>query len=320
MKCSKRVLSIFLCVILWTQLCGASFLPKKAVIMDTEKNRVYKYVTVDTIEKAFEKDKKSAKEDYDDGYYLLSGKIKEISKNGDRVVIGSGNREIECSCEKSIRENVLKYKVDNEVALYGKISLGTFDKERHLKAQKIINSPEKVKSDETYYMLNGKSFDVLGATARTLGNGRVKYRIPSSWKDIELKIEDNDLGSIDGYQYVLSNEPNKQEYLFVAYFDKNKLRDKAEIKKSELVEKAIIENIEGAVGKFPVRKQKTYYGAQYKYYIGDYTYSAWGKGYRTEYIFQEDGENGIALLLYVYTDSKHLTDVILTSRFLEITK
>ncbi len=304
---------------MWTQLCGMSFFNKKTIVVDTENNKLYKSVTVDTIEKAFEKDRKKAKEKYDDGYYLLSGTVKEISKSGDGIILkGAGNREIECSCEKAIREDVLKKRKGNEVALFGRISLGTFDKERHLKAVKIKNSPTNNTSDEMYYDLAGNSFDLINTTNKTIGGERVKYRIPKKWEAIEVGIKDKELGTIDGYQYVLSNKPNMQEYFFVAYFDKGKLSDPDDIKRPEAVEKAIIENIEGDVNKFPTKKQKTYYGSQYKYYKGDYTRSAWGDGYRTEYIFQEDGENGIVVMLYVYEESNNLSDVLFVTRFLDV--
>ena len=113
----------------------------------------------------------------------------------------------------------------------------------------------------------------------------------------------------------------KEIRLFICYFDNKTqlsdyLNDSDEI---ELIEKAIVENILGSVGTFPSKEVKTYYGSKYTYYIGSFK-SAFdtGSGYHTEFIFQEDGEDGIVVMLYVYKETTHISDVLFVSRFLEI--
>lgn len=320
----KRIILISLIVYITVLLCGFSF-NKTLVAIDTEKNRVYKYIIVDSVLEAFDEDTKAATEEYKDNYYLMAGKIKEVSKKGDSVSIYSLSRDnaMKCNCtDKNVRNDILKFKVGDSVAVYGKLTVDVFDKEQHVQIEKIIKNPSSIKSNEIFFLLNGDKFDTADTLERTLGNGRVKYLIPANWSEIEVNIAENSLGSIEGYQYVLNKTPGNTnavpEYVFITYFDKKLLKDASDIKKADEVEKLIVENIEGKVDKFPSKKVHTYYDAEYQYYLGKYTDQLdTGKGYRTEYIFQKDENNGIALIVYVYRDNNYLSDIIFVSRFLK---
>lgn len=320
----KRMISLLLVIGIWVQICGFSF-SKTTVAIDTEKNRVYQYVTVDTVMEAFTSDEVKAKKEYADGYYLLSGTIDSIKEKGKSVTLSAskGDEKIVCPCDKEIRGDVLQYHTGDSVALFGKMTIDFIDKEKHISVEKIVKAPSAVKSSEIYYTLDGNSFDYTSASVRTLGNGRVEYRIPLKWNSIEVNITDEGIGTIEGCQYVLNKtsgeESAEPESLFVCYFDKKLLKEADDIQETKDVEKTIIENIDGNVGKFPVREQDTYYGTEYKYYLGRYTDALeTGKGYRTEYVFQEDGDNGIILYLYVYRETTHLSDVMFVTRFLKI--
>ena len=88
---------------------------------------------------------------------------------------------------------------------------------------------------------------------------------------------------------------------------------------TELIEKALVENILGNGGSYSSKKVDTYYGSEYVYYIGSYkTAFDTGTGYHTEFIFQADGEDGIVVMLYVYKEAKHLSDILFVSRFLKM--
>ena len=320
---NKKIISISLIICILILVCGFSF-NNTSVAIDTEKNKVYKYISVDSVLNDFSEDTKAATKVYEDNYYLVSGKVTEISKKGDKITLCGSNGEqfMVCNCsDKSVRSDILKYAVGDSVAVYGKLTVDTFDKEQHIQIEKIVNNPTSVKSSETYFLLNGDRFDASNTVERSLGNGKVKYVVPNDWSQIEVNIAENDLGTIEGYQYVLNKMPGRTnadpEYVFVTYFDKKLLKDSSDIKKLENVEKIIIENIEGQIDKFPVKKITTYYDAEYKYYLGRYNDQLdAGKGYRTEYIFQEDKDNGVVVLLYVYRDNHYLSDVIFVSRFL----
>ena len=58
---------------------------------------------------------------------------------------------------------------------------------------------------------------------------------------------------------------------------------------------------------------------EYTYYDGVFKNALeTGTGYHAEFVFQEDSDDGIVMLLYVYKDTKHLGDVLFLSRFLEV--
>lgn len=323
MKNHKQIIASVLVIVFSTQLCGFS-LSKPSVVIDTEKDHVYKYVSLDTVNKDFETDSKKAASKYDKNYYLVTGTIKSMKDNGSSFVLAGSEGEAECSCEKSVRANVLKYiNFVNDVAVFGKMNVDPFDKERHIEVEKVIAAPSAIKSRETYFTIDGSSFDYSGAFKRTLASGRVTYYIPSKWKEIEHNIIEEDMGTLEGYEYVLNKTPGESkpepEYLFICYFDKKLLKEPNDINDIEAVEKAIIKNIDGDVGSFPQKEQKTYYGANYKYYVGSFKDALdGGKGYRTEYVFLEDKGKGTVLFLYVYKDAKYSSDVMFATRFLEI--
>lgn len=326
----KRMFAVILTLCACLSLCGAGLFNSTKVAIDTENNHVYKYCTADGIISEFKNDKKVAKEKFQEEYVLLCGKVTNIGKNGKNIIL-SGMAEteltIDCSCDKDLRSSALAYNVGDCVALYGQITVDLFDKDVHLKAERIIKAPSAIKSKDMYYSLDGSSFNKMDAKKTTLNNGGVEYYIPSSWKEVEHSITDENLGSIEGYQYVLNqitgSSDSVPESLFVCYFDnKTQLADYLnDSDETELIEKAIVENILGSVGKFPSKKVKTYYDSEYTYYSGAFKdVFETGSGYHTEFVFQRDKEEGIVLILYVYKDTKHISDVLFLTRFLKIKK
>ena len=324
MKINKQMISFFLFPVIYVLLCGFS-LNKKSVDIDTEKNKVYQYTTVDKIEGAFKEDKKAAAIRFEDSYLLLLGTVDGVYDNGKRISITGSSKKytIDCPCAKEIRDQVSRLSVGSKMAFYGRFSVDPIDKEHHFTVEKYIDIPKNAVPEDTFFLSDGTAYNYTDSVKKELGGGRVSFRIPEGLKDVEVDIKESGLGSIEGYEYILNETGNTKkgdpEYLFVCYFDKKLLKESSDIKRAADVEKAIVENIEGEAGRFPTLKKKTYYGAQYTYYRGVYKESILdpGKGYHTEYIFQEDGDNGIAVLIYVYTTPNHLSDVIFTARFLE---
>ena len=305
-------------------LCGAGLFNNAKVVIDMENNPVYKYCTADTLISAFVKDNKAAKENYKDALLLLPGKIKSIGKNGKDIILTGATHtelEIDCSYDKELRENALAYKVGDSVALYGKIDIDAIDKDIHLKTEKIVEVPVAITSDDIYYLLDGASFDKADSEKVTLNNGSIEFLIPSYWKNEDIKhdILADKLGTLEGYQFVLnklSSGDSAPESFFVAYFDnKEQLSDYLnDSDETKLIEKAIVENILGSVGSFPTKTI-----GEYAYYTGAYkTAFDTGTGYHTEFVFLADGEDGIVVMLYVYKETKHLSDVLFVSHFLEV--
>ena len=325
----KRILAVVLVICASFFLCGASWFNKTKVVIDTENNYVYKYCTADTMLSEFKNNRKEAKKKYQDEQVLLSGKVVSIGKNGKNIILSgrtTSDIAIDCSYDKELRESALAYNVGESVALYGQITVDAIDNDIHLKAVKIVKVPTSITSNNMYYLLDGSSFDKMKATKVTLNNGGVEYYIPSIWtrQGIQHNIMEEKLGSIEGYQYTLNKlETNNStpESLFVCYFNnKTQLSDYLnDSDETELIEKAIVENILGSVGMFPSKEVKTYYGSKYTYYIGSFKSTLdTGSGYHTEFVFQADGEEGIVVILYVYKDTKHISDVLFVSRFLEM--
>lgn len=326
----KRLTVILFSISVVIALCGASWFDSAKVTIDTENNRVYRYHTVDKVMEAFAADANAAKEKYQEEYVLLSGKIAKIEKNGKNIEVSGLEKTtdtIVCSYDKSLQASASEYKVNDSIALYGKLSVGFFDKKVHLNVEKIVQIPEEIKSDEVYFLLDGTFFDKADAEKITLDEGHVAYYIPRTWtgEEIQHNIIEEDLGIIEGYQYVLNKIPGETgsvpESLFVCYFDNQKLLAdyQNDSDETEQIEKAIVANILGEVKSFPTKEVRTYYGAEYTYYAGVFKNALeTGTGYHTEFLFQKDDKDGIVMILYVYKDTKHLGDVLFLSRFLEI--
>ena len=317
----KRLAALLLTAMLCSLLCGfALFEPK--VVIDTEKNPVYAHVTADLFLKSIEISKDAAEGKYDKQYLLLSGSFgKHNAEDKEFTILNQDGKAVICEYGKSFKGNFANFQAKDRVAVYGKCSV-LFGKFTITDVKKIITAPN-VKSAEQYFTLDGNTLDRSTATERTLHDGTVKFYIPSAWKSVEKNIQDEKLGSIEGYQYVLNRlsdgRKEEPESLFVCYFDKELLKNPDDIKKTKDVEKQIAMNIEGKVDRFPSRSESTSYGAEYNYYLGKFTDAMdVGKGYHTEYVFQEDGSRGIILYLYLYRDAVHISDVMLLTRLLEV--
>lgn len=324
----KRIAIIIMALCLCLFLCGAGLFNTTKVLIDTENNCVYDYCTADEIIAAFTANSKAAKEKYQGQPVYISGRVVSVGDEGKNIMLtgsATSTLTIECSCDKSLRTAAMQYKGGDRIALYGRIIVSLLNGNVYLKVDKITGVPDSATSLDMYYLLDGTPFDKRNATKVTLNNGGVEYYIPSTWanKEIQRSIQDEKLGAMEGYQYVLNNlnpSDTTPESLFVCYFDnKTHLAYTDDADETTLIEKAIVENILGSVGIFPSKKVTTYYGSEYAYYLGVYK-SIWeaGKGYRAEFVFQPDGEDGIVVILYLYRDAKHLSDIMFLTRFLEV--
>ncbi|MBQ9141767.1 MAG: hypothetical protein IJX63_08245 [Lachnospiraceae bacterium] len=323
----KRRMAVILALCACLTLCGAGWFDSTKVAIDTVNSPVYQYYSADDIVAVFDISEKIATEKYDDMYVLLSGKVRSFGKDNKNMVIfstESPERDIVCTYDKSLRTAASAYKIGEKVAVYGQIKVGVFDKEISIEVDKIVKVPDAVTSTNTYYLLDGSTFHKADAQKVTLNDGGVEYYIPTHWEGIQHDIVVEGLGSMEGYQYVLNQMPGSTdavpESLFVCYFDNEQQLDKSSpFGETQQIEKAIVENILGSAGKLPTKTVTTYYGSKYDYYVDSYrtTFEA-GVGYHTEFVFQADGKDGIVVILYVYKEAKHLSDIMFLMRFLEI--
>ena len=324
----KRLTAIFMTICMCLSFIGAGWFDGAKVTVDTENNKVYQYRTADEIVSEFKAAPKSAKAKYNGQPVLLYGTVVSVGKDGKNIIVtGSGNTSlsIECICGKELRPAAKSYQAGTKVALYGSMEVGLITGDLYLTADKITALPETALSSDMYYLLDGTGYNKRNSTKITLHNGAVEYYIPSAWANEKIRhsVKDENLGTMEGYQYVLnklSPADPVPESLFVCYFDNSThLAFAGDSDETKLIEKAIVENILGNVGIFPTKKTTTYYGADYNYYDGVYKNPLEaGDGYRCEFIFQADGEDGIVVVLYVYREAKHLKDVLFLTRFLEV--
>lgn len=324
----NRFSAILMTLCMFLSFIGAGWFDGAKVTVDTENNKVYQYRTADDIVSEFKENPKAAKLKYDNQPVLLSGQVKSVGKDGKYLMVTGLNNtsiSIKCTCDKDLRSTAKTYKAGTAVTLYGSIEVGLITGDVSLETDKITSKPESALSGDMYYLLNGAEYNKRNATGITLNNGNVKYYIPSTWanKKIQHNIKDENLGTMEGYQYVLNKlSPTDPvaESLFVCYFDNStQLAFAGDSDETKLIEKAIVENILGNVGIFPTKKVDTYYGAEYNYYDGVYKNPLEaGDGYRCEFIFRADDEEGIVVVLYVYREAKHVDDVLFLTRFLEV--
>lgn len=324
----KRILVVILALCACLSLCGAGWFDTTKVVIDTESNQVYQYRTADEVISEFAANSKTAKAKYNNQPVLLYGRVVSVDANGKSLVVTGINTSgltIECTCEKSLRPAAMMYHAGDTVALYGNIVVGLISGDLYLTVDKFTALPADALSSDMYYLSDGTSYNKRNATKVTLNNGGVEYYVPSTWTSskIQRSVQGENLGTMEGYQYVLnklSPADPVPESLFVCYFDNDtQLAFAGDADETKLIEKAIVENILGSVGIFPTKKVSTYYGAEYNYYDGVFKNALEaGEGYRTEFIFQADGEDGIVVILYVYREAKHVNDVLFLTRFLEV--
>lgn len=322
----KKNIAILLVLCACLTLCGAGWFDDTKLAIDTEKHPVYAYCTADAMMAEFKNNEKIAITTYHGKYVLLSAKVRRVGQDGKNMIVFAPDvpeADIVCTYDKSLRDAALAYKAGERVAVYGRVQVGTFDKKVTIEAEKIIEAPEVVTSTQLYYQKDGSAFDKAAAKAVSLGGGNVEYYVPAHWESIQYDIQAEGFGSMEGYQYVLNQMPGSKdavpESLFVCYFDNGTQLSNNSSRDPEALEKAIVENVLGSVGRFPSKEVKTYYGSAYDYYAGSYkTIFGNGEGYHTEFVFQADAEEGIAVVLYVYKEAKHLSDVMFLTRFLEV--
>lgn len=324
----QRIAAAFAVVFACLTLCGAGWFGTSKVVIDTEENYVYEQCMADEVLTAFAANHKAAKEQYQGAALLLTGKVKSVGSEGKKLVLtgtGTAIQSMECTYDKALRATALQYKDGDKVALYGRISVNIFTGTVSFKVDKFTIPPAAVTSTDMYYLSDGTSFDKKNAVKETLQSGAVEYYVPASWmgKEIRHNVKEENLGTMEGYQYVLNKldgQDTTPESVFVCYFDnKTQLGYAGDAGETKLIEKAIAENILGKVGSFPTKKVTTYYDTEYNYYDGVFKNALEaGEGYRTEFIFQADGEDGIVVVLYVYKEAKHVEDLLFLMRFLEV--
>lgn len=324
----RRIAVILFALCTCLSLCGAGWFSSVKVTVDTENNPVYQYRMADEVISEFVVNSKAAKAKYKDQPLLLYGKVTSVNTDGKSLMVTgmeTSSLRIECTCEKSLRSTAKTYQPGTKVAMYGRIKIGILSGDPYFEVDKFTPLPESALSSDMYYLLDGTAYNKQGSTKVTLHHGAVEYYVPTTWtgNKIQKNVVEEGLGTMEGYQYVLNKLTPMDavpESVFVCYFDNAaQLAFTGDSGETKLIEKAIVENILGNVSFFPTKQVTTYYDAEYTYYDGVFKSALEaGEGYRTEFIFQADGEDGIVVVLYVYREAKHIKDILFLTRFLKI--
>ncbi len=299
------------------------------VTLDTNNNKVYQNMTFDDIAEDYLTDPEGAGEKYNGGYYAVRGRIALKNEGNTSITlrcidINQSGRLICTTSNTQIIGAVSEMDPGENVVVYGKLSTPLFGEDLQLSIDNISESNKDI-PQTVYSLKNGKSMDSDNMESRTLGEGKIEYKIPASWADVEHNIKEEKLGTIDGCQYRLNEISGsasvRPESFFVCYFDNSLLSDPNDRKHTDSIERTIISNILGKeVNKlkaFPSKWVNTYYGSRYQYYDDKYSNSS-GEGYHTEFVFQQNGTDGIVVYIYVYKDKNHIDDVFFVMNMLDI--
>lgn len=295
-------------------LFGGIFDSQK-VKMDTESKIVYQTISVDQILNMKLGNAQNAVAN-NGNYFAVYGKISSIS--GKTLFIkdyeSDSMNQIECSFS-NLATNL--YKTGDNVKVYGQYKYNSLTKKQTIEGDRVEKGEWTNIKYDGYSTLYGDTIYKSDLIEKTLSNGKIKYYIPEDWKMVEHSIANENLGTIEGYQYRLNEINNysvSPESLFICYFDYSKLANEGDKEETKLIEKTIASNIlkikpESIVGSFPQKSIKTYYNREYHYYDDSFNKLS-GKGYHTEFIFEKAG-NGMIVYLYVYdNNTNNLDDVM----------
>lgn len=321
MKFFKKTLLWVLIISTNIVFCGAGFLKKADIEIDTKKSKVYKIYSIEDVLAG------GAEDNYN--LCCVSGTVAEIGKNNKKMSIKSeSSGKVIALDTSSVVSAVGTLSMSDSITVYGTAEKGMFEKENHINVSSISKKTEMFSAGNIYCLANDKTINKSDMVERTLNDGKIKYYVPKYWTDekVEISVQDNDLGYAEGYQYVLNKIPgatdNEPESFFVCYFKYDGNLQKSTSRSSvKPIEKAIAENIEDKeILKFPTwEEKKTYYGSKYQYYLGNYNDPVRAnEAYYTEYVFEQDGEEGLVMYIYVYNKPTHIDDIMFVTRFLEI--
>ena len=325
MRIRRNITICILLAVIWTAMCGA-FWEKSEVMLDTEKNAVYSSLSIDELVSDVNLGAKAAKTKYNHKYFALPGKYRSISQDKKSIIVAAPDKAGHAVTVTAANEDAAK-KMQNlafnaSIIVLGRVDVSMIVGDITVRADAIIDSSDMTVSDSKYYLSDGSCVDSDKLADRELAGGMISYKLPKGWESVEHNITDEELGTIEGYQYRLNEmkgqEATEPESFFVCYFDNMMLKNPGDKDETQGIEEAIIRNILGidSVSGYPMRRVNTYYGRKYRYYQDAYR-DKLGRGYHAEFVFENDGTAGEIVYLYIYKDAKHLGDIMMLMRLLE---
>ena len=327
MKKMRIVMAVLLPMV-WILSAGFVFFPDP-VELDPGKHPVYQVRTVEDAVTYLDNGGK-------DSAFALSGKIDDIGKKYDsfRLSAGDGKKSIECRVsnadpEKAVaaKNKIAELSPGDRILAFGsvkkKILGGGYNAEITLISNAEIKEGEGIyATDEKTVFTNENTVETEIVNPGKNGADKVKYRIPSEWKNVEREL-DNKGDHIYGYQYNLNRlKGEKQpEALYVFYFDYNKnLADRSQYDDTGRIEATIVKNIlnKDDAGKCPESELKAPYGVEYHYY--DDKYENADDIYHLEFVFRENGTKGMLVFMYIYRLPDRADEIMYMMRSTEISE
>ena len=307
---NKKIIISVLLILSFIINCGAFFSPTY-VELDPEGKPSYRCIEMSEVISAVDREEFTDK--YKEKFYRIYGTVRKIdlSKKEIKLSLPGDEAEILTFDNKASTSGNRFAEGDSVVVFFhteptiGKTPKFVIDRIERAQAQKV--------TEVVYSSAGGEVLKEEEDNKRTLGDGKAEYYIPDSWKGVEHNIAENELGTIDGYQYRLQDlkgSANYSESLFVTYFDYSKV-DPNDRSKTAAIEKAVVRDIlkKDIYGKFPLHTIKMpSAGPTLKYYRGNFTRST-GETYQAEFVFREE-RDGLIILLYVYREADHVDDIM----------
>lgn len=327
-KTFKRWIGFCCAFIMVVNLCGFSMFSGADPVLYTENNRLYATHNVNELISVYVKSNggyEKAKELYDDHYIAVLGRVYSYDAKKEVMYLGSPDEmyvtTIKCTlnnkADKVWAANVSR---TDYVLVYGRAELSSIFGSTSFKidVDRIIPWNSSTISNTAYSFANGTMYDENSMLQKSLFNGRIKYRIPAGWQEVESK-----LANVEGYQYRLNEQTTnfrvEPESAFVFFFDNNRfLLNLSDKSKTGRIEDAIIENIlqgDGSDGK--EKEKESYFGIDFDYYT-TYFRNNENKAYNVEFVFVPIEEEGFLVILYVFNEQVHTDQIRAVMRMLEI--
>ncbi|MCR5501582.1 MAG: OB-fold putative lipoprotein [Lachnospiraceae bacterium] len=324
-KGRRKTISIALLLILGVILCGAGF-SKNDPKLIPERRPVYQREDLTLLCGEFRKSPSEAERLYGGHEIVTEGILKEKKGDGTSFILSDGTELIPVSGAR--KTDLMKIDPGENVYVYGVLRT---DPEK--KALFLIGATHVIKGSRSglrddHYIYKGKSWSSKNTTEETLLDGKIRYRIPASWKGVELPEEEKDrilnIDHAEGTGYVLNGLKGKDqaECFFIFWFSFEKyLKNGSDRSEIPGVERAIITNIcpdenlswynSTAHYSFPTRSETASYGRTFDHYVAVYG------THRVEYVFTPMMD-GLCVLMYVYNgDDSSVDDILYVMRTLE---
>ena len=333
----KKTICLLLTMLLLILPC-MTVLGAYSATLDVRSNPSYLCCSIKDILDDTSGNVKKAETLYKNRFLTVTGRVESISDSGKQLELSpldtaakSKNRLTATTLDKNTAAAILNLKPNMTVRVYGTGVVNAISKKTTLFVQEIEVlsdseaqeaaalekhlQAEKLKGDKgarSYGFPGGKVFDSSASLERDLGNGKMTYLIPDNWQRVE-----SPLPNVEGYVYRLNEIPTEfrtdAEQVFIFYFPLEKYVSSADRTNPDGIRRAIIKNItpneKVSNINYPQKTVRSDSGRSFEYYDADYVDIS-GRNRTAEYVFTDAGDDAIACILYIFSESRHKDDIL----------